>query len=146
MFITTILFALLLPFILNRMIEKQYGDIVNLGAVKPPEDKAMNEEKLLSFLLLGYLAPTALLAGTTTFFVATSVDGFAMRAALILPLFMITIAAAVATAMLETKAIDLATATREKFDNPQGTEPKSTTPSEPKSHEWMKDLHSEQDK
>lgn len=143
LFIITILFTLSLPFILSRMIEKFYGNIINLSAVKAPEDKALNEEKLRAFLVLGYLFPTVFLAILAMIEVFDSTNEFILQFATLLLLFITVIIAAFTTGMLENKASELATVARKTFTSTQGSEAESKTQNAPKHHEWMKNLHSD---
>lgn len=146
MFIITILFAVLTPFVFSLMINQIYGNIINLHDIKSPKGTTANEENLPKFLLLGYLIPTALLAAITMFDVIFSTNDLIVKFALIASLLIIVMFAGAYSIMLELQAADLAADTREKFDNSQSGEGESApTHNEPTSHEWIKDLYSEQE-
>lgn len=136
MFIITILFAVLTPFIFNRRIEQTHGNIINLRAIKTTKGKSPDEAKLHRLLILGYFIPTALLTAITMFDVVFSINNLTVKFVLIVSLFVLIMTAGASATMLEMKAYDLAAETRKKFDNSQSSEGESApTHSEPTSHE-----------
>lgn len=151
LFIITILFTLSFPFILSRMIEQFYGNIINLSAVKAPEDKALNEEKLRAFLVLGYLFPAVLLAILAMIEVFASTNEFILRFTTLFLLFITVIIAAFTTGMLEIKASELAdefniTGEKEEpADAPTANEDLSGEQYGHQANQWLADLHTRSD-